>query len=119
MDAKKFAGRVCCAVGCHNSYPRDKEKVNFFCFSKKNLEQRELWVQAVHRVNPDGSKWLPKDHSRICSQHFIGGKPSPTRTHPDYVPSVFPTKHKASKSESGKIFSNIQKKIKNDKKNFH
>jgi hypothetical protein len=30
---------------------------------------------------------------QICSAHFVGGKVSPTRTHPDYKPSIFPTAH--------------------------
>ena len=100
MEQKKYSGVVCCAVGCHSTYPRDRESVKFFSFSTKNLEQRELWIVAVKRKNPDGSVWLPKKQTKICSKHFITERPNPTRTHPDYVPSIFPTQHKKPKKVS-------------------
>ena len=100
MEPKKYSGVVCCVVGCHCTYPRDRESVKFFSFSTKNLEQREQWIAAVKRKNPDGSLWLPKKQTKICSKHFITDKPNPTRTHPDYVPSIFPTQHKKAKKES-------------------
>ena len=92
-DKKVYKGVNCCVVGCNSTYPRDRDSVKFFCFSQKNLEQRELWIRAVRRINVDGTKWIPKVHTRVCSKHFIGEKPSPTRNHPDYVPSIFPTNH--------------------------
>jgi hypothetical protein len=101
MEQKKtYKGVNCSVVGCNSSYPRDRESVNFYCFSKRNLEQRELWIKAVNRINQDGTKWLPKTHTRVCSKHFVTGKPNPTRTHPDYVPSVFPTRHREAKKQS-------------------
>ena len=32
----------------------------FLSFPKKNDHQRDLWVKAVNRSNPDGSRWLPR-----------------------------------------------------------
>ena len=34
-------------------------------------------------------KWELKDHHRICSDHFVSGKPSKDRDNVDYVPTVF------------------------------
>ena len=114
MDQNKnYKGLYCCVVGCNSSYPKDRESVRFFCFSRKNFEQRELWIKAVHRKNVDGTDWSPKVHTRVCSKHFIGEKPSPTRTHPDYVPSIFPTNHlrarKAADCERHDRFMNRRK----------
>ena len=100
MEKKTKSGVYCCVVGCNSAYPRDRESVNFFCFSLKNLEQRELWITAVDRINPDGSKWLPNKHTRVCSKYFTAGKPNPSRNHPDYVPSIFPTNDKRRKKRS-------------------
>jgi hypothetical protein len=36
---------------------------------------------------------------QVCSAHFIGEKVSPTRTHPDYTPSIFPTGHVREQTE--------------------
>ena len=65
---KNNGGVVCCVVGCHSSYPRDR--LRFFNFSVKNLEQRELWIKAVNRINADGSEWLPKYHTRFSKLDY-------------------------------------------------
>ena len=46
-------------------------------------ERRRLWIRAVSR-----DKWEVKDHHRICSDHFVSGKPSKDRDDVDYVPTV-------------------------------
>ena len=86
-------GNYCCVVGCHNR--KGKDLVHFFSFPapSRNLEQRELWIKAVKRIEPDGSQWIPSKRSIVCADHFVKKKPSPTRTDPDYAPSIFPTKH--------------------------
>ncbi|XP_064461994.1 uncharacterized protein LOC135372273 [Ornithodoros turicata] len=87
----------CAAVGCTNS-SRKSEKKRFFRFPAGSLHaaKRAKWVLAMCRVNEDGSPWEPTANSRVCSDHFLTGKPSRFIDHPDYVPSVF--KHKKSKS---------------------
>ena len=56
----------------------------------KNREQHELWLKAINRVNADGSPWVPHIKKEvICSDHFVRGKPKPSRNDPDYVPSIF------------------------------
>ncbi len=92
-------GTYCCVVGCHRNSQADQGKVSFFSFPKKNQEQRQKWVNAVHRVNPDGSQWKPGPYAKICSDHFVSGRWSPTRNDPDYAPTQFPTKHVKAKSD--------------------
>ena len=70
-------GHYCCVVGCSNN---SKAKgVKLFSIPTRNLEQRELWLKAINRLNKDGNPWLARKWSKICSVHFVGGKPSPTR----------------------------------------
>ncbi len=93
-SSTKKAGRTyCCVVGCHRNEGVDRPHTKFFTFPTKNQEQRELWIKAISRKNPDNSPWEPTKYSKICSDHFPGKQWSRTRGHPDYVPSVFPTKH--------------------------
>ncbi|XP_041360620.1 uncharacterized protein LOC121376902 [Gigantopelta aegis] len=33
--------------------------------------------------------WEPAEHDRVCSKHFITGRPVDDDDHPDYVPSIF------------------------------
>ncbi|XP_070378554.1 uncharacterized protein [Dermacentor albipictus] len=80
----------CVAYGCTN-YFYGKEAVKFFRFPSAKLypEKRDAWIAAVKRKNEDGSLWQPNEHSRICSAHFIAGRPSTFKNHPDYVPNMF------------------------------
>ena len=84
---------TCCVVQCQRSTNKDSGTVKFFRFPLRNLEQRQLWIIAVKRKGADGKGWQPSKFTRICSGHFVGGIYSPTRNHPSYVPSIFPTKH--------------------------
>ena len=87
----------CCVVKCHRSTNKYSGSIKFFRFPAKNLEQRQLWITAVKRKFVNGKVWQPSKFTRICSDHFVGGIASPTRNHPSYVPSIFPTKHVKSK----------------------
>ena len=42
--------------------------------------------------NEDGTKWIPKDNPKICSKHFVSGKPSSEKENVDFVPTIFETK---------------------------
>ena len=90
----------CSVVGC--SEARGKQPgVRFFRFPQRNKEQRELWVKAVRRQSSVGnSLWMPYETAVVCSRHFVLGKPSPTRTHPDYIPSIFPTSHRVEATDA-------------------
>ena len=69
----------CCVVGCSNNSKRDAPRVKFFQIPSRNPEQRKLWIRAINRIDEDGNAWVPPKSSKVCSSHFIGGKPSPTR----------------------------------------
>ena len=48
-----------------------------------------MFLQAIRRINPDGSQWRPKPYTIICGDHFVTGEASKEHGHPDYVPSKF------------------------------
>ena len=54
----------CCAISCINRY-RKGGKIKFYCFPT-DAHRRNLWVCAMRCEN-----WSPKEHSRLCSAHFI------------------------------------------------
>ena len=83
--ARRYHGRTCAVVNCRRSQGKDgpKDGISFFNFPKnRNREQHMLWVKALKRVNRDGSPWEPGAHDVVCSDHFVTGKPSPTRYDP-------------------------------------
>ena len=79
----------------------------------KSRKRLEIWLQALKRLNPDKSKWVPSKYSRVCSLHFHGGKPSTDETNPDYKPSIFPTGHGPTLSQSAK--SRLQRRVAKEK----
>jgi len=104
---------VCCVVGCSRNTVKDKGVVGFYRFPSRNLERRGLWIKAVKRINEDGSEWKPSANTRICSDHFVNGESHPSRTHPSYVPSIFPTQHvKARGEKDAQRFERAQKRRK-------
>ena len=53
-----------------------EKKLSFFGFPNKLKQSQrwEKWVQAVERVNSDGSKWEPHgNYVYLCSDQFIEG----------------------------------------------
>ncbi|KAM7287090.1 uncharacterized protein ISCGN_030784 [Ixodes scapularis] len=82
-----------CAFGNCKNVAKSGSGCRFFCFPSERLQRkrRKLWiaaVAAVNRTNEDGTPWLPHSNSRVCSAHFMTGKPSRYATHPDFVPSI-------------------------------
>ena len=75
---------------CFKNNILNKAEVQFYSFPR-NPVQRDLWIRAVKRENDDGTLWTPKDHHRLCSLHFIGGKMSSDPDNPSYGPTIFPT----------------------------
>ncbi|KAG8171586.1 hypothetical protein JTE90_001064 [Oedothorax gibbosus] len=59
-------------------------KISMFSFPT-NVSRRAEWARAIRREG-----WSPKPKSRICSKHFVEGKPSNNPDHPDWNPSIFP-----------------------------
>ncbi|XP_042145408.1 uncharacterized protein LOC8036370 isoform X3 [Ixodes scapularis] len=82
-----------CAFGNCKNVAKSGSGCRFFCFPSERLQRkrRKLWiaaVAAVNRTNEDGTPWLPHSNSRVCSAHFMTGKPSRYATHPDFVPRI-------------------------------
>nr|XP_047146612.1 uncharacterized protein LOC101235303 [Hydra vulgaris] len=86
----------CAVFGCSNRSNREKGK-SFFRLPKVacnqgddgkilSKERRQKWINAINRVGnyPDIL------HTRICSDHFITGKPASlfSQNDPDWVPSL-------------------------------
>ena len=67
--------RSCASVGCTNR-DRKGSSITFHILPNKvtRKDRHDRWVQAMKRVNPDGSPWTPTSyHVYICSEHFITG----------------------------------------------
>ena len=90
-------GKYCCVVNCSNNTVRESH-LKFWICPNRDQQQRELWIKAVHRKNPDGTDWKPGPSTLICSAHFVDGIKSNIQTHPSYAPSIFPTQHLKEKS---------------------
>ena len=50
---------------------------------KKNSDARKRWIKLLKRQDLRGKPWEPKPSSRVCSAHFVSGKP--TDENPDPV----------------------------------
>lgn len=72
----------CCAAGCANHFSKDTG-ITFHRFPE-DPKRRQLWDRAVSR-----DKWELKDHHRLCSEHFVSGKPSKDPDSQDYTPTLF------------------------------
>ena len=77
----------CCVIGCKSTC-ETVPKVSFFAFPKKDIQKRLLWIAVLNRKNRDGTEWKPNDSHRVCSLHFVKGKPSPTQFDIDYTPTL-------------------------------
>ncbi|KAI8491853.1 hypothetical protein Bbelb_302260 [Branchiostoma belcheri] len=55
-----------------------------FPTEKKRPDARRRWNKLINKKDSVSNKnWVNKPHDRVCSQHFIDGKP--TAAHPDPV----------------------------------
>uniref|UniRef100_UPI00358E3B3F uncharacterized protein n=1 Tax=Myxine glutinosa TaxID=7769 RepID=UPI00358E3B3F len=84
----------CCVVGCSNRSNRDKD-VSFYCIptvlehqgdhaAKLSKERRERWLSNIKRKG-----YEPAKSSRVCSEHFVRGKPAYLHdiANPDWAPT--------------------------------
>ena len=76
----------CVVFGCASRWIKseddDQACLKFFAMPR-DPERRKLWTNAINRKG-----WTAKDHHRVCSRHFIQGKPSRNPLHPDHIPSL-------------------------------
>jgi hypothetical protein len=61
LTPRKYGGRYCIVVNCHNSTYRDVPRgIKFYCFPM-DPTRRQQWTVKVNRLDPkDGSLWTPK-----------------------------------------------------------
>lgn len=78
---------TCCVVGCFNRHGTGSE-ISFFRFPAVDSDRRSQWIAAVKRRTASGKPWEPSKHDRVCSDHFVQGKPSMDPCDADYAPSV-------------------------------
>ncbi|KAH7979682.1 hypothetical protein HPB49_010486 [Dermacentor silvarum] len=66
--------------GVHKCQQQASEgQVFSFPAASLHAAKRRKWVQAMRRINVDGSTWKPTANSRVCSEHFISGEASCAR----------------------------------------
>jgi len=53
-----------------------------FPTERRDLAARLNWAKAVYRKRTNGKTWLPSADDRICSIHFIHGKPTAAQPNP-------------------------------------
>ncbi|KAG5280105.1 hypothetical protein AALO_G00085020 [Alosa alosa] len=91
-------GACCSVVGCSLRPGTNLlSQIKVYRFPKENV-QRDAWIAAVKR---DG--WIPTSNSRICSSHFISGKPSDDPLSPDYAPTLLPHNQKQPQSQTNRL----------------
>nr|XP_037276305.1 uncharacterized protein LOC119169286 isoform X2 [Rhipicephalus microplus] len=121
---KRRGPKYCCVVGCYNTADNIRARglpIKLYRFPGKSYEKerRETWITAVRRINPDGTPWLPKDHTRICSTHFQGNRKSDIREHPAYIPTIFPSVYRQKARDQQKA-QRLQSQMKiGNKAGFH
>ena len=63
----KGGGTTCCIPTCNSNTKRNPELSYYKIPNDKKL--RRMWLHWIGRAN-----FKPKNHHRVCSKHFIGGK---------------------------------------------
>ena len=83
--------RRCAVLRCSvTDLSLPQRKFSNFHSANRNREKRELWKDALGRVNSDGSPWSPKKNHVVCNDHFTTGMHSMSRYDTDYCPNIFP-----------------------------
>ncbi|XP_033726136.1 uncharacterized protein LOC117315841 [Pecten maximus] len=73
----------CSVYGCSNR--RSKNSVVSFFRFPVNAHRRRLWKVASQR---DEKTLRITEHTKVCSVHFVTGKPSKDSKHVDFVPTL-------------------------------
>ena len=82
--------KSCCVYKCNNKADKfaKAKNISFFRFPA-DKRKRLAWIKAINREN-----FIPNQHSKICSEHFIDGWHSDDPTDKNYVPTLFSYKMK-------------------------
>ena len=99
----------CAAVGCANRLKKGCQ-IKFFYFPQ-DATQRKQWIAAMCR-----DKWSPQEWDRLCSVHFVSGKPSKNPRDVDYIPSVFlfnksPSRRAKQRTGAARFEKEMQRRI--------
>ena len=79
----------CCAPNCSNRRNRQRN-IQFYRIPKEKAV-RQKWLQRIRRKG-----FQPTENTRLCSEHFLGGKRSMDPASASYLPSVFDHSHNKS-----------------------
>ena len=79
----------CCAPNCSNRR-NQKENIQFYRIPK-DKELRKIWLLRIRR-----KQLKPTANTRLCSEHFVGGRRSMDPSSASYFPSVFSYSHNQS-----------------------
>ena len=79
----------CCAPNCSNR--RNRQRNIQFYRIPKDKAVRQKWLQRIRRKG-----FEPTESTRLCSQHFLGGKRSMDPASASYLPSLFDHSHNKS-----------------------
>ena len=76
----------CCAPNCSNRRNRQRN-IQFYRIPKDKAVRRK-WLERIRRKG-----FEPTESTRLCSQHFLGGKRSMDPANASYLPSLFDHSH--------------------------
>ena len=105
MPPKSNTKKLCCAIGCTNH--QGDEGLSFYRAKRADKAQSFAWAKAINRANENGELWMPTENDRICSAHFISGRPSTDRNSLDYRPTKFATEHIRVSESAQKRFERV------------
>ena len=93
---------------------RDLYFIPFLPNVKIKKQLRLQWARLIKRQSKKGGKlWMPKSSSRLCSKHFISGKPPKENPHPVLNLGYVAAKHVKRKSTAKRI-KNLGKRKRDD-----
>ncbi|KAG8193316.1 hypothetical protein JTE90_003800 [Oedothorax gibbosus] len=89
----------------------DLQKTFSNCFPSEDRfpGRSDKWIAAVNHKNPDGTNWCPSTNSRICSEHFVGGKKRDEVLHPAYIPTIMPAVYHRRSAGAVQVESRFQR----------
>ena len=91
---KRYATRKCSVLNCNSTNLSTPKRTFFVVPSKgKNPEKRDMWIKALNKVNCLHPSHRKIEKGQVCSDHFVSGFASQTRSEVDYVPTIFPRSH--------------------------
>ena len=80
---KKWKEKLCGEHGCRHDSCSPPFVLYPFPTIKNYPDRRKMWIKAVNRKHlTTGKNWVPSADDRVCSIHFVDGKPSNTFPYP-------------------------------------